>query len=469
MVVIINFSLQLQSMLHELLLALYGFPGGVFVESCKSTDEENEEVSTDCLPVRELIPVAKELPFIPQAELAIHSELVKLGSSYMFLDRFIKRYAVPHQSLYISAAACGIDKALDDYRQTVSSLELELLKRPELNVTHCSYRLHTFKFLLPTLADLAKKLDRSVRTGEKSGEQYGCRMLDTIWSAVPVGLPASRASVRVVLVHAMRVFYRQLSSWLLHGVLHDPHNEFFIEHVPTGTSTAVPDQSNQLCVDLLSDMLKAPSSMRNQSFRIVPSRIPSFLAASFAHHVLFSGEALHTLIDDNTSRSHIFSEVEKEFSERFDHLRRLLDVNETANNGNTHNVSEYDINYCLLDILPLQNLISDIRTSVSKRIWRTLVEELRLVEHLTLVKDVILLGRGELFLAFCDQLLSHTQRFSCSVSGDSAESAKKGLLDHAPPTSAQEARLLETNVTAVFLAAVRSVGLDDDVIGERFR
>ncbi|CAL8100320.1 unnamed protein product [Calicophoron daubneyi] len=453
-------------MLQELLVALYGFPGAIFVES-SNNDPDADEVET------QLVPISDNLPFVPPGELALHSELLKLGSCYRVLEKFIRRYAGPCRSLYLAAIACGFDDALKDYRQALFSLESEVLADQDLDIAYFSYRLHSYKLLLPVLARLARKIETSYGISEKSICHPSCRILDTILLSAPPGLPKPRAVVRKLFAHTMRIFYRQLSSWLLYGILHDPHDEFFV----VGTRVGAHDEG-------CDEALNPPVGSAHQewitdgdqdedveiSFSLDVSRIPSFLPTSFAQYVLFAGEAVNLSVRDS-ARSSLLCELERKFSDRFVSLEGALQVKSEEQEGE----AESSISP-LVDLTSLQTLVTDVRSFISHRIWRSLVEEDHLLTYMSTVKDVLLLGRGELFLSFIDQLcaLEHFDAESLvkgvfNRSRDFPTSHHRGLLDRPPPTDVNEICALEFDVTATFLAAARSVGLDDEKLDSHFK
>lgn len=456
-------------MLQELLLALYGFPGAIFVESADQNETDLES---------SLTPASDHLPFLPPGEVALCANLLKMGSCYNVLEKFIRRYAGPSGSLYVAAIGFGFDDALKAYRSALCSLESEYLADPNLDVGHASYRLHQYKILLPVLADLAKKIDRLYKDAHLKSDPIGCRLLDVLLSSAPPGLPGPRNVVRKLLARGMLVFHRQVTSWMLYGILHDPHKEFFIERADK-TSCCL-DQSNHLDVD-------EPVSLRTSSdglsalhyesedaiFSLVPNRIPLFLPTAFAQHVLFVGEAAYHAsrrsIGGLQPHDSLLTDLETTFSDRFkqlsDALYSLLDVDDTT--------TEVSGVQSLIDLNPLQQVVSDVRGFVSLHVWHDLVEKHDLPAYVRSVKDIALLGRGELFLAFLDQLSvtnSLVRTDACMF--PATWPSVKGLLDRPAPSksmAANELQALEYDVACAFLAAARAVGLDDDELDSRFR
>lgn len=456
-------------MLQELLLALYGFPGAVFVES----DEQNE---TDLESV--LTPASDHLPFVPPGEVALCANLLKMGSCYNVIEKFIRRYAGPLDSLYVAAIGFGFDDALQAYRNALCSLESEYLANPNLDVSHASYRLHQYKILLPVLADLAKKIDRLYKDARLKHDPIGCRLLDVLLSSAPPGLPGPRNVVRKLLTRGMLVFHRQVTSWMLYGILHDPHKEFFIERADKTPSCL--DQSNRLDVGvpvLLRTSSDELSALHYESedaiFSLVPNRIPLFLPTAFAQNALFVGEAVYHAsrrsVGALQAHDSLLTDLETTFSDRFkqlsDTLYSFLDFDDT-----TKEVSGVQ---SLIDLNPLQQVVSDARGFVSRYVWHDLVEKNDLPAYVRSVKDIALLGRGELFLAFLDQLSATNPLVRTDICTFPATwPSARGLLDRPVPSksmAANELRALEYDVACAFLAAARAVGLDDDELDSRFR
>ncbi|TPP61261.1 Gamma-tubulin complex component [Fasciola gigantica] len=458
-------------MLQELLLALYGFPGAIFVESVDQNGEDLESVLT---------PASEYFPSISNGELALCADLLKLGSCYNVLEKFIRRYAGPSNSLYMAAIGFGFDDALKAYRNVLCALESEYLADATLDVSHASYRLHKYKMLLPILADLAKKIDRIYKEACSKCDPLGCRLLDVLLSSAPPGLPGPRSVVRKLMARGMLVFHRQITSWLLYGVLHDPHNEFFVErandasHSPDQLNLSRFDESVHLPTDNngFSDFDQQP---KDAVFSLSVNRIPSFLPTAFAQQVLFVGEAVyHTSRRSIGIRNHeaLLTNLEATFSDRFKQLSEALHSTLGVDNTAVETSSVQG----LIDVSPLQQAVSDVRSFVSRHVWHDLVEKHNLSAYLRSVKDVALLGRGELFLAFLDQL-STVNPSSNSVRTDTSMfltswPSVEGLLDRQAPSKSMdgnELHAVEYDVACAFLAAARAVSLDDDELDSRFR
>ncbi|KAA3679783.1 gamma-tubulin complex component 4 [Paragonimus westermani] len=458
-------------MLQDLLLALYGVPGAVFVESSTS----GKEISNPFDAETELVLSNDNLPFVTQGELSLHAELVKLGSCYRSLEKFIRRHAGPHHSLYLSALACGLDDALNDYRQALVVLESELLADPDLNVAHIAYRLHSYKFVLPILAELARRVECLNTHNDQKQKASGCRLLDLLVLAAPPGLPGPRVIIQKLIKHTMRVFYRQLYSWLICGVLHDPYNEFFVQR----NNVNQPERSEVTNNSHPDETVHTLGWTERSSYTLAVEYIPSFLPTSFAQHVLFSGEAI-TLTMRGPSRSSLLKDLENEFGSQFTDLLQTLQTEHPVATANQNPDADVTAGIeALFDISPLQNLVSEIRAFVSHRIWDDLVHKHNVLIHLRSIKDVALLGRGELFLAFIDQL-NALSGFEVTVPTDPQDPSKptalsskplfgRGLLDCPVPADATEIRAIEYDIQAAFLAAARSVGLDDDELDDQFR
>ncbi|VDO93787.1 unnamed protein product, partial [Schistosoma margrebowiei] len=445
-------------MLHELLLALHGISGGIFVESDKT--EEEEDLCID----QYLIPISNNLPFVPQGELVLYAELLKLGTCYKYLQEFIERFSESYHGLYLSAFAFGIDDSLQAYRKDLCTLETELLMDADLGVSHISYRLHSYKILLPVLVKITKKVENIVTIPQTTGVKSSCRLLDTILSAAPPGLPGPRFTIQKLVFHIMQVFLRQLSSWLIYGVVNDPYHEFFIK---LENFTSVSTHSNPSILQsphgYFDDQSKRDSMTAKPRFLIDNENLPSFLPTSFAQKVLETGEAVYSATYDPSEASFLL-ELEKNYCPRFAELSTCLEKNSDGLQSTEKTFSN------LIDLNKISNLVCDIQSVVSCHAWCSLLKEHKLLQYLRLVKDVLLLGRGELFLAFLDHLsiLNNLSNSNTSRCGTTCE-IQHNILDKPPPANESAVQALEYDVTEAFLRAARSLGMDDEELDSNFK
>ncbi|KAK4475679.1 hypothetical protein MN116_000947 [Schistosoma mekongi] len=443
-------------MLHELLLALHGISGGIFVQSNKKTDEDG-----DLGLEKHLVPISNNLPFVPQGELVLHAELLKLGTYYKYLQEFIERFSESYHGLYLSAFAFGIDDSLKEYRMNLCTLETELLMDADLGVSHFSYRLHSYKILLPVLVKVTKKVENMVTNHHTTGVSSSCRLIDTILSAAPPGLPGPRSTIHKLVSHVMQVFFRQLSSWLVYGVLHDPYSEFFIKLI-NSTSVSIHPSSPDLqhSDDVSTKYVSLPT---RPTFVIDNNHLPSFLPTSFAQRVLATGEAVHSATNDSSEASFLL-ELEKTYCPRFAELSNYFEENSDEIKSTGKSFSN------LVDFNKIHSLVCDIQSVVSNHTWCSLMKEHKLLQYLRLVKDVLLLGRGELFLAFLDNLniLNSLNSSSDSHCGINCKT-RRSILDRPPPKNESEIHALEYDVNEAFLGAARSLGMDDEELDAKFK
>ncbi|CAH8853141.1 unnamed protein product [Trichobilharzia szidati] len=407
-------------MLHELLLALYGISGGIFIESTEKGGD-NDDTELD----RHLIPLVNDNLLLPESELSLQRELLKLGSCYNYLIKFIEKFSEPNYGLYLSAFAFGIDDSLKEYRADLCTLETELSTDKSMGVSHLSCRLHAYKILLPVLVKVTKKVESVVINPEmmKHTSSSSCRLLDVILSATPPGLPGPRYVMRKVVSRVMQVFYRQLSSWLIYGVLYDPYSEFFIKKL----------ESNHI-----SDEKK-----KQQPLFVIDSHcIPSFLPTTFAQRVFETGQAVYSA-SHNPSEASFILELEKVYIPRFTEISTCVGEDVNGIQSTESSLSN------LINVNEIDSLVCDIKSVVLHHVWCSVIQQHKFIDYLRLFKDVLLLGRGELFLAFLDQL---------------------NFKNQTPPTNENEVEALEYDITQAFLAAAaRCLGLDDEELDDQFR
>lgn len=135
-------------------------------------------------------------------------------------------------------------------------------------------------------------------------------------------------------------------------------------------------------------------------YQVLYDMIPLNLTTSFAEKVLFIGQTVCMLIDEPRQSAKKVSV----WSEDDDHVEEMI--------GSLWNNKEYSFfnqiqmlyNCNGIDIGSYEQVVNEIKRYVTARLSEIAFNQADLIKHLRLFKDYYLLGRGELFLEFINQL-----------------------------------------------------------------
>ncbi|XP_020497082.1 gamma-tubulin complex component 4 isoform X2 [Labrus bergylta] len=408
-------------MIHELLLALSGYPGTIFTWNKRTG-----------------LQVSQDLPFLHPSETSVLSRLSKLGSDYIRFSEFIEQHTghvhpqehhsnQPSQTglhgIYLRAFCTGLDSVLQPYRQALLDLEQEFLGDPHLTISHVNYKLDQFQLLFPSVMVVVETI--------KSHKIHGCQILETVYKHSCGGLPPVRMALEKILAVCHGVMYKQLAAWMLHGLLLDQSEEFFVKQGPSagGATANQEEEEEDLGLGGLSgkqlrelqdlrlveeENMLAPSL---QQFSLRSEMLPSYIPIRVAEKILFVGESVQMFENHNHSPSRAGS---------------ILKHQEDTFASEMHRLKQQP----LFSLVDFENLIDCIRSTVAEHLWTLMVEEADLLEQLKIIKDFYLLGRGELYQVFID-LAQHMLK--------------------TPPTA-----VTEHDVNVAFQQAAHKVLLDDD-------
>ncbi|XP_069758610.1 gamma-tubulin complex component 4 isoform X3 [Narcine bancroftii] len=408
-------------MIHELLMALTGYPGSIFVWNRDSG-----------------LQVSQNLPFLHPGETSILNRLCKLGTDYIRFKEFIEQCTgrlmqecYPSQQgqaglhgIYLHAFCTGLDSVLQPYRQSLLDLEQEFLADPHLAIAHVNYSLDQFQLLFPSVMAVVEQI--------KSQKIHGCQLLETVHKHSCAGLPPVRSALEKILAVCHGVMYKQLSTWMLHGLLLDKYEEFFIKQGPSsGNIGTQPEEEEEEYLGirgLTGKQLKELQDLRLieeenmlattlKQFSLRAEMLPSYIPVRVAEKILFVGESVQMFENQNVKHTRAGS---------------ILKNQEDTFAAELHKLKQQP----LFNLVDFENLIDKIRSTVAEHLWKLLVEEAGLLGQLKIIKDFYLLGRGELFQAFID----------------SAQHLLK-----TPPTA-----VTEHDVNVAFQQSAHRVLLDDD-------
>ncbi|XP_039271467.2 gamma-tubulin complex component 4-like [Styela clava] len=415
-------------MLHDLIFALQGYPGSIFKETSNG-----------------IVRVVPGLPFLSPSEESSLNRLLKLSTKIIFFQKFIDTHnstlyaegAEKHSDgllhgCYLQALCYGLEDVLESYYQSVLDIEKEILADPLLTFMHVYHSLEHYYLLFDALYDLISIV--------KSRKSHGCQILSTVHHASQTG---NRVVLRAMLRIQKRlhlVMYRQLSSWLLHGLLIDRHKEFFISK----SEEKGPNDSVSVFQDTFSS---STLGSQLEIFYIRADMLPTYLPSRDADVILFIGSSLHLFEKD----LHKQQALHVGGSSMAVALKGLsADVEGKRMDGILkENQQEF-----MRDFLWLQNQdrfsleefesrLNKIRSTVARELWDLCVVKAKLVSHFMMLKDYYLLGLGELYLVFLEE---------------------SAIVMRKPPT-----KTTEHDVNQAFLRSAIKVQLEEDGALQNFK
>lgn len=368
-------------MLHDLIFALQGYTGSIFKENAGE------------------VKVVPGLHLLSPSEETSLNRLLKLSTRIVFFHKFIETHnstlyaegSEKHSDgllhgCYMQALCYGVQDVLDSYHQSVLDVEKELLADSLLTFMHVVHSLEHYHLLFDALYDLIMTI--------KARKCHGCQLLTVVHYGAQSGNQLVQDSMLIIQQRLHLVMYRQMSTWLLHGILMDRHSEFFIAKAPEKGA----DDSTLSLYDTFST-----SSLDSQmeSFHIRADMLPKYIPSRDANTILFIGSSLHLFESDMHkqqtltvgSRGTISTDVEGK------RLEGILKDKE----------EEFMKDFLWLQsrkrfsLEDLESRLDKIRLTVAKELWELCVVKAKLVSHLMMLKDFYLLGLGELFLVFVEE------------------------------------------------------------------
>uniref|UniRef100_A0A4W4GGT6 Gamma-tubulin complex component n=1 Tax=Electrophorus electricus TaxID=8005 RepID=A0A4W4GGT6_ELEEL len=423
-------------MIHELLLALSGYPGTIFTWNKRNG-----------------LQVSQDLPFLHPSETSVLNRLCKMGTDYVRFTEFIEQHtghvhqqehysSQPSQTglhgIYLRAFCTGLHSMLQPYRQALLDLEQEFLGDPHLSISHVNYKLEQFQLLFPSVMVVVETI--------KCQKIHGCQILETVYKHSCGGLPPVRMALEKILAVCHGVMYKQLAAWMLHGLLLDQSEEFFVRQGPSagGATVAQDEEDEDLGIGGLSgkqlrelqdlrlieeENMLAPSL---QQFSLRVEMLPSYIPIRVAEKILFVGESVQMFENHNHSPSRAGNIIAIVSVCPIPNAGSILKHQEDTFATELHRLKQQP----LFSLVDFENVIDAIRSTVAEHLWTLMVEESDLLGQLKIIKDFYLLGRGELYQVFID-LAQHMLK--------------------TPPSA-----VTEHDVNVAFQQAAHKVLLDDD-------
>ncbi|EDV27073.1 uncharacterized protein TRIADDRAFT_23331 [Trichoplax adhaerens] len=364
-------------MLHEILLALSGYPGGIIVDDGKT------------------FKVLPNLDFLHSGEADLINRVCRLGYYYYQFQSFATKYLSTSKKrkddpnelrsgVYLSAFCVGLDNVLEPYRQAILVIEQEVLRDSHLPISYLQHQLEEYQMTFPVLAETLSYLS--------SGKYYGCRIFDLLYQQQNCGIKSVEDCLQIIINTCYKAMCKQLSTWLLHGFIVDRYEEFFIcqaRPLDQDESDSNLDHSTASGQELIEiESVRIMKEFKYLRYTLRSEVLPAHIPPRIADKIVFIGESVRI----------------------FENARELS----LLNNGELNSIYGDKMNEIIVRLKSLssqqvfslsvfEEVIDEIRSTVAESLWRIVVDDANLVDHLKILKEFFLLGRGELFLAFIDQ------------------------------------------------------------------
>ena len=434
-------------MLHEVLIALTGNTGNIFVEKeYGSTSMSNVQNNNNNGDKAYGFKVAEFVDFIGPSEREELEDLVDVGFRYKRLSSLIDNQLNRPKSSYVRVMCTAMKKIADEYTMEIAKVEKQILSvsmKSHLTIAHLRHSFASYKTLFKYFFDILFECE--------SLSLCGGELLNCLHEKCKVCEPALKPYLKFVLLSVERTFYRQLISWVSEGLINDRYNDFFIlerdmEHMSISNKNngnnnnkynhnqysqrAQRSQNQQQHISSSSlrqnkQYVDAFSAERawNLQFILRLDRVPtSYVSYEIAEKVLFIGKVVKLL---NEFRKIINRDRDSPSKQR---LNKLLDGTEGPMRKIKDTVTKLlnpEIDFSM-SILELE--INIVHNAVSCQLYDLLIKDSLLNEHLQAVKDYFLLSKGEFFQCIIDECVD---MFKKPPSAFATQDINSGPLRHA--------------------------------------
>jgi len=341
-------------MLPELILALNGHPGNIL---SGEGDEDGTKIVCD-------------FPFINLAERGMIDRICTLASHYKKLRDFLELHGQTPiqpvnrptasrriQGIYIIAFCHGLNDVMIPYKKTLVGLESQLLNDPGLTIAQIQSCVECYQLLFAALSAVIDQITIS--------QLSGCDVLELVHKATSCGIPDVKDAFKYILRSCHEVVYKQLTAWMLNGLLIDQFSECFICSVHQNSTGSTLKNSVPDFEEAISDK----KSTHNLHYQVNSEKLPYYIPLRIAEKILFIGESVR-MFEIQTKNEHsklarsILRDKETEFSTNINKLSTRMSF----------------------DIMIFEEVIDGVRLYAAERLWQLLVSETDLASQLRVMK-----------------------------------------------------------------------------------
>ncbi|CAK0758510.1 hypothetical protein CVIRNUC_002625 [Coccomyxa viridis] len=365
------------SILQELLLALLGYSGDVFVEKKEWKSEKGRTSVPEPWTIG--LTVNTDMDWIKAPDRDGLNSLVALGFHCQALQDYVESATslLPGQqksSLIRRAVATGLSELLDVYRAAILRMQQQLRRMPSVSMASLNFSLQEFKVLLPALHRMMYQADRNKLSGSQ--------LLRLLHDKAGCGVPALQSCCQRLLWHCNQTLLSHIRSWVVHGVLLGGGEDFFIQ-------MAAPEQD----IGAAAPQNDAAGAIEwQQGFMVAREALPPYISKDTADSVLFIGKAMRVLKQSSGSCREPACVLSGEGS--------ILSDMDTASWAQALRRTQ---SRAAFQRLELEGLIQSMRAQVAGQLWHLVLVRGGLVQHLTALKDYFLLAKGDFYQALLSE------------------------------------------------------------------
>eukprot|EP00904_Undaria_pinnatifida_P009331 jgi/Undpi1/5528/HiC_scaffold_2.g00805.m2 len=433
-------------MLHEVLLSLLGHPGSIIQE-----EEPTGSATSDGLKSGSTFRVPDTITFLTATERAAINRVVGIGSIYRDLRKFVTPRALLWEEggcsasgvdassgregdgLYLRALKLGVVEVLDEYAERVAEVERDVMTDPTLTLARVYAGVREYTSVLPAVAEACVAV-----TGDQGrGRLKGPQLLEILHERSHFGAPDVRQRLRRLVWYCSQVLMNQCVSWLLHGLVVDPCNEFFVQKnaQPNGGSVrpalsagfdglgnerhAAFEEGDEAASRRVDDW--GGEEEWNSTYTVRLALVPTtFVPHRLAQKMLFVGKVVRVLRqaspqDISAQQTAPFAGWPSEPGMKVSSPKAALKRDGAGGGGSGGmGVSEAEVleltqrwsDLCdreSFNLLAVERAVHEAHALVDRRLYRLLVNVSGFEKHVAILKGLFLMGHGALFHSFFDK------------------------------------------------------------------
>lgn len=327
--------------------------------------------------------VNEAIPYFHPAEIGILNQLLDIASDFWSLENFIKTHSntvftagEKRQGLhgmYVQALCYGLEEVLEPYRQTLIDLEKSILQNKTAQLSFIQHKIFPFQPVMRNICGLLQQIQHR--------KAHGCFILDYIYKGSCSGVANVKEAMQRLLHEGHKVLYKQLLRWILQGNLYDPFDEFFVkacdnEADPSQKSTNE-DEEGQTEKEI------------TKKFQLRVDMIPCHISVSTAEKIFFIGQSIQLFERDRDldTRGGVLKDKEAEFYNQLAELSESLEFR----------------------VADFERFVDTVRETASRHLHTLVLVNADLRHELDIIRSFFLLGRGELFQTFIEEVDTYLQ------------------------------------------------------------